>query len=263
MPTFRISRAFDTWPAYIALFLISTTYAQTENLTAGVHVYNHRTSLGNMTFATEPRGRGTWSIIFSCTTTFVFCVWTAVHPDTIPGLKEGHRIFYRAMLMFIAVINPEAFAVLAYRQWRDAREIRDEWNKYFIRKFRPPNDKHYKPPYLSMGAAFFVVMGGFVIDKSDAKSNEYSKTKHIETLERYNLVDNKRAECEFTATLTRKGFAKYLKEGYFDDFKERFDTKEIMDKSKASYFGKALASLQALWLLVQSLQRYRSGLTIT
>ncbi|KAI5854967.1 hypothetical protein BZA05DRAFT_443592 [Tricharina praecox] len=274
----RTGRLFDTWSAFIILFLISTTSAHHQNLTAGVQVHNHTTPLGTMTFAKEPGGRGTWSIIFSCTATFAFCVWTAVHPDTISGLSTRRRILYRTILMVIAAINPEAIAVLSYRQWRSARKIKTDWKKHFdalqhprkheisaeeLEVWQTKKDKWCGE--LKMTAAFFVVMGGFVIDKSKATSNERSKDKYQGKFARFKKPAAATGNPgHFIATLTPRGFLEYLKEGYFNDFENPpFKTYEIMDKNKEDCFGKILASLQTLWLLVQSIQRYRSNLTIT
>lgn len=268
----------------IALFLVSLTSADHSNLTAGVQVHNHSTSLGPMTYAKSPEGRGTWNIILSCTATFLFCVWTTVHPDTIPALSTWHRFFYRSLLMAIAAINPEGIAVLAYRQWRDARMVRNEWRDYFNGKYptkdSKPQDrivrkKLKKWANLKMTTAFFVVMGGFVIDRSEAVSKKPSKENYSGRFKKYKLNPDGAVDDphyfdavgdpgHFMATLTPKGFVRYLKAGYFDDYiNPPFQTDDIKDKNKEDYFGKILASSQAFWLLVQSLQRYIHGLTIT
>jgi len=244
----------------IALSLASGTFADHQNLTTGVNVHHHNTSLGKMTFATEPEGRGTWSIIFSCTVTLLFCVWTAMHPDIVPGLSSWYRFFYRMLLMLIAAVNPEAIAVLAWQQWRDARRIRKEWNDHFQSIQDDASED------LGMETAFFVVMGGFLIDRSEVKSNKRTKQKHTGRFYTHNLheTNEKRVPGRFIATVTPTGFVKYLKDGLFDDFQEPvFEKKDILDKSKAYYLGKVLSAFQALWLLVQYFQRCRSKLVIT
>lgn len=40
---------------------------------------------GSITIGQEPRGRGTFGIATSSSVTFIFSVWTAVHPNIVPG----------------------------------------------------------------------------------------------------------------------------------------------------------------------------------
>jgi len=259
------ARPFAAWAAIIALSLASGTSADHQNLTAGVQVHHHITPLGSMTFAKEPEGRGTWSIILSCTATFIFCVWTAMHPDIVPELSDWYRFFYRTLLMFIAAINPEAIAVVAWRQWRCAREIRKEWNAHTpMAKSRGEPTREW--PKMGMETAFFVVMGGFVIDRSVEMSNKYTEQKHKGKYHEKKLSGEAQG-CdprEFIATVTPKGFLKYLSDGLFDDFDNPvFIKNDILDKSKSDYLGKFLSSFQALYLFVQCGARYQSGLTVT
>lgn len=72
-----------------ALSLLALT---TDAVYATVKTTTYETVLGTATIAPEPRGRGTFGILFSCSATFFFCVWTAVHPNTIPGLSPGNRV---------------------------------------------------------------------------------------------------------------------------------------------------------------------------
>lgn len=190
--------------------------------------------------------------------------------------------------MGIAAINPEAIVIVAFGQWRDARRLKHEWKMHFKDKKFPakpgPNkasqksnkkDPEPKPvesdwPELKMETAFFVVMGGFVIDESLNKSDKHSPSRHIEKLEKRPTHDkkpwleNRPFPTTFIATLTPRGFVKCLKEGYFDDMEyPAFNFNTIQDKGNTNRFAKFLSSLQVLWLFIQSLQRYISGLTLT
>ncbi|KAI5815620.1 hypothetical protein BZA77DRAFT_355116 [Pyronema omphalodes] len=72
-----------------------------------------------MKFGAEPRGRGTWGILISCTATFAFCVWTTVHPNILPDASVQYRTLYKAVMMVIGVINPEGLMQSSARSVQD------------------------------------------------------------------------------------------------------------------------------------------------
>ena len=260
--------------------LLSVTSANDGfvNGTVGVQFHTKDTSVGRMTFAAEPTGRGTWRILFSCTATFVFCVWTAVHPDVLPGATRRDRFIYKAILTVVAFVNPEGITILAFGQWRDARKIQKEWRLHF-KKLQYDLNIHdpetWRPLDLDLKTAFFIVMGGFVIDESKVGSDKNHVESEVYKLARTEsrlaldrkLVSAREDEQRFTATLTPCGFVEYLKKGAFDNLLEMpFHTahgEEIDDKSNANHAAKILSSLQALWLIVQSIQRAIVGLPLT
>jgi hypothetical protein len=67
-------------------------------------------SWGEAVFAYEPHGRGTVGLIVSCTATFVFCIWTAVHPNIVPGSITSQRVYYRAVMMMFSIMYPKAYS---------------------------------------------------------------------------------------------------------------------------------------------------------
>lgn len=79
------------------------------------------------TFATEPPGRGTVGILISCTATFFFCIWTAMHPNIIPGVSSWYRLYHRLVLMAISIVIPEGILICAMGEFRDAKGVRDAW----------------------------------------------------------------------------------------------------------------------------------------
>ncbi|RPB07509.1 hypothetical protein P167DRAFT_464562, partial [Morchella conica CCBAS932] len=95
-------------------------------------------------FRSEPRGRGTTGIILSCVATFLFCIWGTVHPNIIVGAKSYYRLFYKAVLMLVAIVVPEDLILSAFAQYRQAKDLHNLWLKQ---------------------RAFFVVMGGFVVKR--------------------------------------------------------------------------------------------------
>lgn len=85
---------------------------------------------------------------------------------------------------------------------------------------------------------FYAGMGGFVIDLNDASRNDGIPQK---------------------LTVTARGIAFLAKCGHLPDIHEN----DIADKSKADSLAKALACLQAGWMVVQLIGRAASGLPVT
>lgn len=249
-----------------------TSAASLQNATASVHVSKHKTPLGMMTFATEPQGRGTWGIFFGCTTTFAFCVWTAMHPNIIPNAPNKYRLFYKGVLMVISIINPEGIAVFAFGQLAEARRIQKEWQAYVEKKHAngewTDEMAKRKKKLFSMEVAFFIVMGGFTIDDSTAESDKHMDSKHVKRLKKHGIRPEakdgngviERTRSHYTATLTPHGFVHYANAGYFDTCV--FHKNEITDKGKASNIAKILSTTQALWLGVQCAARKADRLAL-
>ena len=260
-----------TWALFAFVLGSLTVAAPLHNATTQATVSKNEITLGPMTFWPEPKGRGTWSILFSCTTTFVFCVWTAVHPNVIPNVSDNYRLFYKGVLMAISIINPEGIAVFAYGQLKDARMLKQHWDDRVddqVQKRRArAEDSLKKKGSFDMAVAFFIVMGGFTIDVSREMSDRHVESRHIKRLKDLRIIprDNaERSKSAYTATLTPSGFVKYLNEGYFDEYPYAFKdySLAIRDKGKASNIAKTLSATQALWLGVECAARKADGLPL-
>ncbi|KAI5817918.1 hypothetical protein BZA77DRAFT_365955 [Pyronema omphalodes] len=237
-----------------------------EDAIVFVNISRTDTTVGRITFASEPRGRGTVGILLSCTFTFVFCIWTVVHPNIIADSTLWSRVFYKATMMIIAVINPEGLVISAYGQWQDARRLNKAIIKYF-ENIQSQGSNHNcatmhkkRREWLGMDGAFFVVMGGFVIDTSECVSRENIAS---ETMRKLVDVRDRSEDSRFTATLTPAGFLQYLNQGYFDFDNPPFQRTQIADKGKASNIAKVLSASQAGWLLIQSAARWAAGLRLS
>ncbi|KAI5845887.1 hypothetical protein DFP73DRAFT_512424 [Morchella snyderi] len=229
------------------------------------------THYGEAVFASEPRGRGTVSLIVSCTSTFVFCIWTAVHPNIVPGCTGSQRLYYRAMMMVFSIIVPEGILICAIGEYRAARSLRNVWKA----QNWPGGDAAKQK--MSMEVAFFVVMGGFVIDEATPPAGvEWMKQRDTELGSLWKLSEKVKSGLAprtiatpdpnqqprpFRAILTPTGFIKYMEKGLIHE--DSFDKAAIIDKGKASNIGKILAGSQALWLVVASISRWKSGLPLT
>jgi hypothetical protein len=95
------------------------TYADNNVTVAGIPIK----------FRSEPRGRGTTGIILSCVATFLFYIWGTVHPNIIVGAKSYYRLFYKAVLMLVAIVVPEGLILSAFAQYRQAKELHNLWLK--------------------------------------------------------------------------------------------------------------------------------------
>ncbi|KAI5839080.1 hypothetical protein DFP73DRAFT_484583, partial [Morchella snyderi] len=195
-------------------------------------------------FRSEPRGRGTIGIILSCTATFLFCIWGTVHPNIVVGAKSYYRLFYKAILMLIAIVVPEGLILSAFAQYREANELHKLW----LEKCREEEEDEDEPCTFGMECAFFVVMGGFVVNNQISNEDQATSTR--------------RAQIEPHVILTSEGFKHYYR-NFIDKKDMKRHRKAILDKGKASNMAKCLAGLQALWLIVQCFARWQAGLPVT
>lgn len=234
----------------LALFAVYTHAVPLSNVT--VTKYGSKPGL-QATFGAEPSGRGTVSILISCTSTFIFCIWTAVHPNIVPGVSSRQRLYYKAILMFTSIMVPEGVLVCAFGQWRDARRLVRAWKECGAIK-----DKKK----MTMQMAFFVVMGGFYIDEaSDPSPGDNTTRKHRDRLRSILGRKKKTFERPYRAILTPTGFRGYLSEGLIHE--DSFDNNSIIDKGKASTLAKVLAGIQALYLVVECASRWYWALPLT
>lgn len=73
-------------------------------------------------FVSEPDGRGTLSLVFSCLFTLFICVWSAVHLN-LPSIDESPSEYsYRYLKWSIlGIFGPELVIWAAWRQYLSAR----------------------------------------------------------------------------------------------------------------------------------------------
>jgi hypothetical protein len=84
------------------------------------------------TWYAEPRGRGTFTILSTCLTTMILCVWTAVHlniPDHNGGIRQ--TFLRKPGWLFLALIAPEIVAWNAWQQRQIAWELMDAFVETF------------------------------------------------------------------------------------------------------------------------------------
>jgi len=87
-------------------------------------VSSHTPRADDETCDSLTRCRTTWSIVWSCFTTTIACIWVSVHPN-IPAANDSEwtvrwRKVGLASLVFMA---PEYIVLLAFFQWQSARKL--------------------------------------------------------------------------------------------------------------------------------------------
>lgn len=79
--------------------------------------------LAEPAFVSEPRGRGTLRLLFSCVITLVLCVWTAIHPNIIRNPTTFRRLVNKAYYVVLALFSPEIILSIALSEWRAASKV--------------------------------------------------------------------------------------------------------------------------------------------
>ncbi|PVH75427.1 hypothetical protein DL98DRAFT_644167 [Cadophora sp. DSE1049] len=180
----------------------------------------------------EPQTRGTWNILSTCLFTLLLCLWTALHLN-IPGHKEG---FWRPKLrktgwLILGLLTPEMGVFTAWYQYLAAHKLNSVISTASTRRH----------PWTTIHS-YYVLMGGFVFDTSDAEVN---------------FLPNNRERL----TLTPAGLRYILENepGILPDI----SWESIYDKSKANSLAKSLVCIQALWFCVQCIIRLGQGFAIS
>ena len=92
----------------------------------------------NSTWVPEPDGRGTWKILYSCVTTLILCVFSALHLNVGPDREPTWRWWMRKLKwVLIGVIAPEIILYTAGKQWFSAQRLCKKLNKWAIRDDEP------------------------------------------------------------------------------------------------------------------------------
>ncbi|KUJ09966.1 uncharacterized protein LY89DRAFT_760740 [Mollisia scopiformis] len=209
---------------------------------------NGSSNLDTVGWVSDPNGRGTSSLIISCLLTLGLCVWSALHLN-IPAKDASRREYWlrRAKWSLCGVLIPELVILLAWRQRTSAGRLTNEINKVFSdleQQYTSSKDAlnsrirgavQRKHPWTNVHS-FYAGAGGFVIELEQSQGGfgfePFLSGPHRLTLTAHGVL--LLAEC-----------------GLLPDFNES----EIKDKSKQDSLAKALALLQASWMLLQTLGR--------
>jgi len=201
------------------------------------------------TFVAEPSQRGTIGLLWSCAVTFGVCIWTAVHPDITPYSRRRDRVYYKLAWAMGAMLLPEIVFIIAFNQFRQAIYLRNLWCERF-------------PDTLGLQGGFFILMGGFTIQRTiDDKTYKMTPKGFTQLVQLADPIpppesSNPSSVEEFKNT----NFVNFKKS--ILSSQNPFDKKNIDDKGKADSISKALVSGQVLWFLLQCIGRKLDRLPI-
>ncbi|KAL8703131.1 MAG: hypothetical protein Q9201_003690 [Fulgogasparrea decipioides] len=176
-------------------------------------------------WVSQPDGRGTFDILWSCLFTIFLCTWVSLHLN-VPAEHEKyrHQFFRKMRWMLQAIMAPEFVLTFATGQKVEARKSVEAFKNLDL----PPGS-----PKWTIRHGFYANMGGFVLQPRDWRAFPInSKQLHW---------------------LIRQGYVAYPK----------MTAKEVWDKSKADGFQKSLTCLQTGWFIIQIIGRYIQSLPIT
>ncbi|KAF8252045.1 hypothetical protein K440DRAFT_578392 [Wilcoxina mikolae CBS 423.85] len=248
---------------------LSSWQPSLDNLTA----LQHHTA---PSWVPEPRYRGTWSILWSCTATLILCIYNALHLN-VPT-KDNRRPFFRGIKWgAIQLIFPELVIVCAASQWLEARMICNELEKLYSRPGYPrePSSEMDKIDYTEkMGKD----------SRLPRDRGDHSTTSMIHRIYLYSCsifdqwfpcASEKRFPLEYgfyagmggfqvdtptgRMSITACGILSLANAGVFISV----DRQTIANKSQIDIIPKALAVLQVAWMVIDCSVRKAAGLPLS
>ncbi|RAL03621.1 uncharacterized protein BO80DRAFT_423057 [Aspergillus ibericus CBS 121593] len=216
----------------------------------------------------DPTQRGTFSLVWGCISTLGLCIWTAMHPNVVPMRRKFPPVYYKATLMVGAIIFPEIMMCMAIAQWRLARKVHKAWQEAWKGEVDGVNNGK---EWLGMAGAYFVVMGGYIVQPTPASNQGDNNAPENQPLLKHPKASSRpqKQEGELVTTITAQGFMALLKNNFKNDIRSgqlqqaQFDHFIIEDKGKSSTVAKTIVTLQVLWMIVQIGGRVREGLPVT
>ncbi|KAK5045119.1 hypothetical protein LTR84_009452 [Exophiala bonariae] len=178
----------------------------------------------------QPDTRGTFDILCSCLFTIFICCWTIVHPNiAIPRTSTIQRLLDKTICLLIAAFAPEVVVFISWSDYTFARQLATRYAA------EPRVCGKWTKTH-----SFFAGMGGFTMaSSSNANDSNW---------------ENGWLSPDTILTLVKDGLL---------DAKDLPQKAAIEDKGKADTLVKAVAILQALWLLAQCIGRAVQHLPIT
>lgn len=192
-------------------------------------------------YVSDPRGRGTISLLLSSILTLILCVWSALHFNVPPSNQTAAKdALLSARWVIAGIYAPELVVFAAWRQWSSARLL-----QALVEEAKATRAGSTGPEW-AMTHSFFACTGGFAFEFPG-----------LETLS--TPREERESQAPRRLTLTARGMALLARCGHIPDINRA----EIEDKSKANDLAKAMVLLQATWMLVQVLGRLAARLPVT
>lgn len=229
-------------------------------------VLNHETAPG---WVASPEFRGTPDILWACLVTLAACVYTALHLNIPPSHRtHWQRTWIKIRWVIFALLGPEYVLLTAIQQYQQARNLCRTLNR--IKAEQPDSTANYEmtatgrrvnkvsdrvylaerilsnqilksgfqtllPDQYDLLYAYFVVMGGFVVDVRDIHDDH-----------------------KFVA-INSAGVELLARQGHFLEM----PVEKIADRSKANFLTKLLVCFQVTWMLTQCIARKTAGYPLT
>ena len=253
-------------------------------------------------WVTEPNGRGTYSLLFSCFNTLFLCAWTAFHPNVPPKESDTRFLLQRIQWMIVAVFFPELVLFIAWDQWWAARCLKHEINRlgqssntenirtnFVVRDpgacrlcSRNPTSG---PQDISSGAEG--EKGTLALDAENSMTSVPSSPIGVSDAKAASeKVDLPKKAKSFKPWTTEQAFFAVTgglavnTESFWHkpritltpegivllaeiNLLPQFSQAEVREKSQADVIAKLLVCLHALWFLVQSFARVAQSLPLT
>jgi hypothetical protein len=253
-------------------------------------------------WVTEPAGRGTYSLLFSCFNTLFLCAWTAFHPNVPPKESDTRFLLQRIQWMIIAVFFPELVLFIAWDQWWAARCLKHEIN----RLGQSSNSETIRTNFVFRDSGACRLCSGNPRPGLQDVSSEAKDQNRVLALNaenrRVSVSSSPLGVSDLQATVEQadlpkkaKSFVPWTTEQAFFavtgglavktdsfwhepritltpegvvllaemDLLPSFSQAEVEERSQADIIAKLLVCLHALWFLVQSFARVVQGLPLT
>ena len=188
-------------------------------------------------FVREPPGRGTLTLVWSSLVTVFLCAWTVQRLNITEAPSSDFKILRRKLFwMLITLLAPEYTAMIAFDQWRCARDVAP---------FHRRGLHWWKPLH-----GFYADMGGIHVKLNMDPRFRVSKTGTI--------VEMKDGTHY---VLRSRDLLRMLEEKVLD--LPEITEESIYDRSKADIFAKIITGLQALWFTIEKLARLAKHLPLS
>ncbi|KAI4263851.1 MAG: hypothetical protein L6R42_001013 [Xanthoria sp. 1 TBL-2021] len=215
-------------------------------------------------WVSQPDGRGTFDILWSCLITIFLCTWVSLHLN-VPASHEQYRhLFFRKMRWMVqAIMAPEFVLAFAIGQKVEAKKSVEQFRGLDLLRDNTFRTVDSAPSQRSL----LQDAGGRVsslINKIDMKLHGEEKDtrwsiRHAFYANMGGFVLHPRESAAFP--INAKQLHWLIKQGYVEY--PKMTAKEVWDKSKADGFQKSLTCLQTGWFIIQIVGRAIQKLPIT
>ena len=179
-------------------------------------------------WTSQPDGRGTLDILWSCVLTMSLCSWSNMCLN-VPGRSESSRqvLWRKFCLTILGILIPDQTLAVSLGQWLSARQSVKDFNTDEIRAKLPDSFEW------GMKEAFFSDMGGFLLQTKE--------------------------ERDFP--LNAKQLYFLVSKGYLPP--PTLDRREIEERNKVDVFLRIITLGQITWFLINVIGRLVQNLVVT